>query len=137
MNWRSIYLNFRNYLNKIAYHFRDSHGFDKFSKYLLIVGLILSAGRYTAILGYAIIIYGIWRSISKNKYKRQQELSVFENYLLIIKQKFYRYKSSILGFRKYKTFKCPNCSQKLRIPRRKGNVVITCKKCGTEFKGKS
>jgi hypothetical protein len=120
-----------------VYHLRDSHGFDKLSKYMLIIGLILSVGRYTVILGYAMIIYGIWRCISKSKYKRQRELLVFENFLFIIKQKFYRYKSSILEFRQYKIFRCPNCFQKLRIPRKKGNVVIICKKCGIDFKGKS
>jgi Primosomal protein N'' (replication factor Y) - superfamily II helicase len=130
-------LNFRNYLNKIAYHLRDSHGFDKFSKYLVITGFIFSAVRYTTILGYVLIVYGIWRSVSKNRYKRQRELLAFESYLFVIKQKFYRYKSSILEFRQYKIFKCPNCSQKLRVPRKKGKLVITCKKCGAEFKGKS
>ena len=130
-------MNFRNYLYKIAYYLRDSYGFDKFSKYLLIAGFVLTITKYTAIVGYAIIAYGIWRILSKNKYKRQRELFVFENCLFTVKQKFYRYESSISDFRKYKVFKCPKCSQKLRIPRKKGNVAITCKKCGTEFKGKS
>jgi hypothetical protein len=130
-------LNFRNYLNKIAYHFRDSYGFDRFSKYLLIGGFILTAGRYIAVFGYALIIYAAWRSISKNKHKRYQELAVFENYLLSLKQKFYRSKTSIKDYRHFKIFKCPNCSQKLRVPRDKGKILVKCKKCGTEFRGKS
>ncbi|MCM8710229.1 hypothetical protein M2651_04205 [Clostridium sp. SYSU_GA19001] len=127
----------KNIFNKAAYYFRNSYGFDKFSKYLYIAGLILTFGKLTAIFGYALIIYGTWRAVSKNKYRRYQELSVFENYLLIFKQKYYRYKSSIIDFPKYKIFKCPNCSQKLRVPRKKGKLIITCKKCGTEFRGKS
>jgi hypothetical protein len=130
-------LNFRNLLNKISYYFRDSYGLDKLSKYLLFAGIILSAGRYTIIFSYALLIYGSWRAISKNKYKRHQELAVFENFLLLLNQKFYRFKASLKGFRQYKIFKCPSCSQKLRIPRKKGKITITCKKCGTEFKGKS
>lgn len=130
-------MNFRNYLYKIAYYLRDSYGFDKLSKYLLIIGCVLTITKYTAIGGYAIIVYGIWRILSKNKYKRQRELFVFENCIFTVKQKFYRCELSISDFRKYKIFKCPKCSQKLRIPRKKGKVVISCKKCGTEFKGKS
>ena len=130
-------MNFKNYFNRIAFYFRDSYGFDRFSKYLLIAGLLLTTGRYISIFGYALFIYGAWRSLSKNKYKRQQELLVFENYLMALKQKFYRYKTSIKDYRHYKVFKCPNCSQKLRVPRKKGNITITCKKCGTGFKGKS
>lgn len=127
----------KKYLEKFAYYFKDSYGFDKLSKYLYIAGLILSISRFTSILGLALILYGTWRTFSRNKYKRYQELSIFENYLSILKQNYYRYKTSAVDFRDYKIFKCPNCSQKLRIPRKKGKVVITCKKCGTEFKGKS
>lgn len=130
-------MNFRNYLYKIAYYLRGSYGFDRFSKYLVITGFILSAFRYITILGYALSVYGVWRSFSKNRYKRQRELLAFESYLFGIKEKLYRYKSSILEFRQYKIFKCPNCSQKLRVPRKKGKLVIACKKCGAEFKGRS
>ena len=130
-------MNFNNFLSKIRYYFRDSYGMDKFSKYLFIAGLILSLTRYTMSFGYILIIYGAWRSFSKNKYKRHQELASFENALLILKQKFYRHKQSMNDSKHYKIFKCPNCSQKLRIPRKQGKVTITCKKCGTEFKGKS
>ncbi len=130
-------MNWKNYFSRIAYYFRDSYGYDKFSKFLLIAGIILSFGKYIALLGYAVIIYAIWRSISKNKYKRHQELLIYENYLLIFKQKYYSYKNHIVEGRQFKIFKCPNCSQKLRVPRKKGRLVITCKKCGTEFRGKS
>jgi hypothetical protein len=132
-----MYLNIKKYLDRIAYYLKDSYGFDKFSKYLYIAGLILSISRFTSPLGFVFIIYGTWRTFSKNKYKRYQELSTFENYLSKVKQKYYGIKSSALGYSQYKIFKCPNCAQKLRVPRKKGKVVISCKKCGTEFKGKS
>jgi len=37
----------------------------------------------------------------------------------------------------HKYFKCPNCGQKLRVPKNKGSMTITCPKCGTRFKGKT
>jgi hypothetical protein len=123
-----IKLKFNRYLEKLAYYFKDSYGMDRLSKYLFIAGLILSLSRYTAIFSYVLIGYGAWRTFSKNKYKRYQELVLFEK--VFSKQAFE-------NFRKYKVFKCPKCSQKLRIPRKKGRVTITCKKCGNEFKGKS
>lgn len=130
-------MNIKNYLNKIAYSLRDSYGFDKLSKYLYIAGLVLSVSRYTSTLGLVLVGYGTFRTFSKNKYKRYQELSTFEKYLSIIKQEYYRYKSNLIDYRHYKIFKCPDCSQKLRIPRKQGNVVIKCKKCNAEFKGRS
>lgn len=130
-------MKFSNYLNKLAYRFKDSYGFDRLSRDIIIIGLILSLIRYTYILSFILVAYAAWRALSKNKYKRYQELAAYQNIVLIIKQRFYRFKASIEERRKYKIFKCSKCSQKLRVPRKKGRVVITCRKCGNEFKGKS
>ena len=35
--------------------------------------------------------------------------------------------------RTYKVFICPTCKQKLRVPRGKGKISISCPKCGTSF----
>jgi len=34
----------------------------------------------------------------------------------------------------HKIFNCPACGQKVRVPRGKGKIMITCPKCGHEFK---
>ena len=130
-------LNFKNFLNKISYYFKDVYGVDRLSKCLIIAGLILSLSRATYFLGLALTLYGFWRALSKNRYKRYQELAIFESMLLKFKQKFYNHKSSMEQKKHYKILKCPNCAQKLRIPKKQGRVTVTCKKCGTEFKSKS
>lgn len=33
----------------------------------------------------------------------------------------------------YKYFACPNCSQKIRVPKGHGKIEITCPKCGEKF----
>jgi hypothetical protein len=124
-------------LNKLAYSLKDCYGFDKLSKYLYIVGLMLSIIRLTAPLGLALTLYGSFRCFSKNRYRRYQELAAYERFLASIKGRVYKSKSSVIQFKQYKVFKCPNCSQKLRVPRRQGKIVISCKKCSTEFRGKS
>lgn len=124
-------------MSRFSRYFNGSYGWDKLSKYLLIIGLIFLFTKSTAIAGILLIAYASFRSISKNKYKRQHELYAFENFLIIINKEIYRFKVRIDNFRKYKIFKCPSCSQKLRVPRKKGKITVTCKKCGTNFKGRT
>lgn len=107
---------------------------DKFSKYLFVGGAILLLTKYTAVFGLALIIFSTIRCASKNIYSRQRELQGFERFLNILQGKIRNFKPSIGYSREYKIFKCPNCSQKLRVPRKQGKIVVTCKKCGTEFK---
>ncbi|ERI92583.1 hypothetical protein HMPREF1982_02191 [Clostridiales bacterium oral taxon 876 str. F0540] len=130
-------MKFNNYLNKLSYYFKDCYGFDRLSRDVVIVGAVLSLTRYTLGLSLVFVAYGIFRTCSKNKYKRYQELSRYENIISIIKKKFLGVNTSFDERKKYKIFKCPNCSQKLRVPRKKGKIVITCKKCGNEFKGRT
>ena len=40
-------------------------------------------------------------------------------------------------FRQYKYFICPQCTQRLRVPRGKGRLRVTCTRCGNVFITKS
>lgn len=117
--------------------FKGSYGWDKLSIFLAIAGALLLFNKFTIIFGVILIIYAAWRSFSKNTFMRQQELLVFQRISYNFNQNIQRYERKFNEFRQYKIFKCPNCSQKLRVPRGKGKITISCKKCGTEFKGKS
>jgi hypothetical protein len=126
-----------NFFDKLKQKYSGSYGMDRLSKYLLIAGLILYFGRSTYFIGLAIVAYATFRILSLNKQKRYQELMVFENLLSKVKQRFYNLNYKYSQSKHYKLLKCPNCSQKLRVPKKKGRIVVTCKKCGTEFKAKS
>lgn len=127
----------KNFLNRISYYFRNSYGIDKLSIHLYIAGCILSLFRYTSTLGFVFFIYSTWRCLSKNRYKRYNELQSYENFIAPISNSFKKLTTSMNEQRYYKIFKCPNCSQKLRVPKHKGKITITCSVCGTTFKRKS
>mgnify|MGYP002357212828 CR=1 FL=1 len=111
--------------------------FDALSRYLIIVGAIFLLDRHLRIFGAVIISYGLWRGFSRNRYKRHMELIAFENFIYNIRGTFNKFIIKMKNKKDYKVFVCPACSQKLRVPRKRGRVTITCSRCHTVFKGKS
>ena len=118
-------------------------GADEFSLMLLIVGVVLSilsgfSGLWVlSLLGYAAYIYALYRMFSRNIEKRYQEnvkfLATQRKVVTEARQTFMRLKN----IRKYKYFKCPECHSLLRLPRKAGEVTITCGKCHHAFKQKA
>lgn len=124
--------------------FNNAYGWDKYSKTLSIMGLIFLLSKWGIIVGIALIFYATWRALSKNKYVRYKEEMVFESFLNSIRYYLIKFKNSVTGFfqklkskKDYMIVSCPNCSQKLRLPRHKGKIIVCCKKCNHEFKIKS
>lgn len=115
------------------------YGVDDFSKFLLGTALalcILDIFVDNVILNswfFVIIIYAYFRIFSKNTMTRYQENLKF----LQIKNKVlsrWNSEKSIMKQRKtHHIYKCPTCQQKIRIPKGKGRICITCPKCKTEF----
>ena len=107
------------------------YGVDQLSKALLVIGLIsvlLASffrgsliGTFFYYVGWFLIIYCYFRMFSKNVSKRYAE-----NQKDLFRQR-----------KQYHIYKCPGCSQKIRIPRGKGKIEIRCPKCGTKFMKKS
>ena len=119
------------------------HGADEFSLALLIAGLALSIlgsllrVGILALLSMALYIYGMFRMFSRDHQKRyaenQKYLSIAHGKMGGAKQFFVRLKN----IRKYKYFKCPQCHSRLRLPRKVGEVTVTCGKCHHAFKQKA
>ena len=72
-------------------------------------------------LSYGLMIWAIFRSLSRNTYKRYQENRKF----LQIYNRF--------SDRQHRYFDCPKCRQTVRVPRGKGKISITCPKCKEKF----
>ena len=65
--------------------------------------------------------WALFRTLSRNTYKRYQENRKFLQIFDRLKDRQHRY------------FDCPKCRQTVRVPRGKGKIAISCPKCGEKF----
>ena len=71
--------------------------------------------------------------ISKRFAENQKYLNFRRNFKSNISQFFVRLKN----IRKYRYFRCPECKARLRLPRKVGEVTVTCGKCRHQFRQKA
>lgn len=136
--------------------FQGIYGLDFLSLLLLLLVLILDMWQPTRLLGIIPLFIAVYRTLSKDIYRRKEEYNKFRTWankflgkvgLSIpnnlsninsssLSQLTYRLKYNMEQRKKYKTVICPGCKKKLKLPRGRGKVIITCKTCNTEFKAK-
>lgn len=85
-----------------------------------------------SILCWAVLVVCYLRIFSRNIYARQQENQKLLQFWWKLKNGRAN-RPSREERKKYKVFICPTCKQKLRVPRGKGKISISCPKCGTNF----
>ena len=124
--------------------FRGRYGIDPLNRTLLIVALVFSIAStltrsvqiLSAILSglsLALLAILILRMFSRNFEKRQQELQKYFS----ITDRIRSFPQRMRDRRNYKYLSCPQCMQKLRVPRGKGRLRVTCTRCGNRFETKS
>ena len=115
------------------------YGLDDFSKFLIwasviffVLNIFVGHGIFY-LVALALMIYGYYRIFSKDHTKRYTENAKYK----YIKEKFTRWfksQKSIMQQRKtHHIYTCGVCRQKIRIPRGKGKIEVTCPKCGYKF----
>lgn len=119
--------------------FIGRNGPDQLSLAVVLLSAIISFAQYFIVWPYVwivsavLFIYAAWRMFSRNIEKRRQENFAFMNVVNKIKTWYYKTKAKSGQRKLYKVFKCPQCGQKLRVPRGKGKVSIKCSKCGNRM----
>lgn len=111
------------------------YGVDQLAVAQLIAGIILAL--MFRFFPYAIIrlsffillINTYFRIFSRNINKRYLENIKFLKFWNPIKNKYKKEISRLKSRRDFKYFKCTFCDQKIRIPRGKGKIKVTCPKC--------
>lgn len=126
---------FRQFTAKLSMGLRSfmagRYGTDRLNMVILCAGLfcsLLSVWIHKVplnlifwALSYGLMIWAIWRTLSRNTYKRYQENRKFLQLVGRAKDRNNRY------------FDCPKCRQLVRVPRGKGKISITCPRCQEKF----
>ena len=129
--------------NKIARFMYGRYGMDQLSRlimYITFALLIITLFIHSSILytvALAGIIYTYYRAFSRNISRRYSENEAYLKFKYKIIGKFNNFKFRMKDRKTHVIFKCPNCSQKIRVPRGKGNISIKCPKCRIEFTKKT
>ena len=111
--------------------------FLSISSIVFILLTLFTHFRLFTYVGFALLVWCYYRTFSRNIAKRTQE-----NY------QFYAIKDRFIGKvnglkdqwanrKLYHYYRCPQCRQKLRVPRGRGRIQISCPRCGTQFIKKS
>ncbi|MBR3318033.1 MAG: zinc ribbon domain-containing protein [Atopobiaceae bacterium] len=105
-----------------------------------VILIIINVFVRTFILsGFSLLlmIYVCWRMASRDVEAREVENVVFLDFVSPIVPWFRHPGTAAKELKEYKHLQCPDCGQRVRVPRKKGKLRVTCPKCGTKFEAKS
>lgn len=124
--------------NRLMRFMAGRYGTDQLNRFILIITMVLlfiSLFRVSFLywIGLALLIYTLYRSLSRNIYRRREENAWFMNKTAGIQRFFRRSKNQFSQRKVYSFFKCPSCGQRVRVPKGRGHIRITCPKCRREF----
>ena len=125
----------RQFFQQLGYRFRNfmvgRYGTDKLNMVILCAGLAVcfvsaffhnpKVNLLLTAVSYGLMFWALFRSFSRNTYKRYQENRKFLQFFDRLKDRDHRY------------YDCPKCRQVVRVPRGKGKIAITCPKCRERF----
>jgi hypothetical protein len=120
---------------KIQQFMVGRYGNDQFTMFLSITGLVLSAFgnfkhlRFMYFIGWILIMYSLFRSLSKNYEARRKELNWYLRWSEKPRAEIKLLGNKIRDRKTHRYFRCKNCKTIMRVPNGRGKIEITCPKC--------
>lgn len=119
------------------------YGTDELTRFLMGIALVLIVinvflrTSWLGLVAVAVLVYTLWRSLSTATDNRRNENEVFLDHAGRFRPWLRNPSAALKEARTYKHAMCPDCGQKVRVPRGKGKLRVTCPKCHTKFEVKS
>lgn len=123
---------------KMMRFMQGRYGNDRLGQVMLVLALVcvvLSLFRipFISTVGLVILILSYYRMFSRQISKRAAENQRYLRLEWKLRAKLQGRKQALVQRRTHRIYRCPSCRQKIRVPRNRGRIAITCRKCGTEF----
>ena len=128
-----------NFKQKLIQFMIGRYGMDEMYIGLVAVWFFLTVinsfvqSTLLSLLGTAVLIYGLYRFMSRNHAKRRAENEKFlklwrpvKNWLMFQRDRFRDRKTA-----RYR--KCRHCKAIIKLPNQKGKHTVRCPKCGERF----
>ena len=115
------------------------YGVDNFGLFLMAVAVILSIVfvfipvPYLGLIPTLLLAYDIFRMFSYNMAARRKENDWFMRWFAPIQPGGIGTRRRFQDRKTHRYFRCPSCRARLRVPKGRGKIAITCPRCKTEF----
>lgn len=119
------------------------YGPDQLCVALMLLGMLFSVlanfrgWGWLLLLSYAAMVWALARLLSRNREKRWAENQTFLRLFAPFTSAARGFVTRVSQSRQYHFYTCPKCGQRLRVPRGKGKLEITCPKCREAFTKKT
>jgi len=116
------------------------YGIDQLYYALAVLCFILLAvnsfvrSPVLSVIMWVVLIVMIFRTFSKNIYRRRMENEKFMTVWNLIKRKILLAVRRIREIRSHRYRRCPHCRAMLRLPYKRGKHTVQCPKCNNDFK---
>ena len=109
---------------------------------LVVYMVLVTASRLTnfyplTLVAYVIFGWSMFRILSRNIPRRYAENQMFLKYWNKVPKWFRSQQKYLQDRRIYRYFKCPKCTTRLRVPKGRGKIEVTCPVCKAQFIRKS
>lgn len=105
--------------------------------YLLLYLVFLFTGLEPLyFISFALLFITLFRLLSRNMERRRMENAHFLRAAGPIIS-WLHMRRDMRRDKEHVYFKCPSCGQRLRVPRGRGKITVTCRSCGASFQAKS
>ena len=125
--------------NKLAQFMYGRYGTDQLyialigAYFVLIVANTFISSTVISIFMSAVLVYTMFRALSRNVYKRRMENEKFMKIWRPIKAQGSLMIRRVKEIKTHRFRKCPHCKKVLRLPRMKGKHTVKCPCCNKEF----